>query len=408
VNIGIDARYIQDHFPGIGRYAFNLIRALAEVAPQDRFVVFYNPTLPNTRYDVSTLAAYPNLELVHLAIPTFSLAEQHRLPQIIRHLYSNPKSKIQNPKSGVALFHSPYYIKPYFGLPCPSVVTIYDVISARYPEYLPSWRARLGFELTTRLALATSAHVLTLSEASRRDLVTLYRVRPDRVSATLLAADDRFRPQPAVAVAAVRHKYGLLPDYVLYLGINKPHKNLLTLVDAWNVVRGPWSVVSGQRSAVSGQRSAVSLVLAGREDPRYPEVRRRVKELGLEESVRFLGDVAEADLPALYTSATVFVFPSLYEGFGLPVLEAMACGAPVVCSNTSSLPEVAGDAALQVPPTDVAAWVEAISRVLTDDALRRDLAARSLARAARFSWQQTARETLEVYRACRLKVASCV
>jgi alpha-1,3-rhamnosyl/mannosyltransferase len=288
------------------------------------------------------------------------------------------------------------------------VVTIYDVISARYPGYLPSWRARLGFELTTRLALATSAHVLTLSEASRRDLVTLYRVRPDRVSATLLAADDRFRPQPAVAVAAVRHKYGLLPDYVLYLGINKPHKNLLTLVDAWNVVRGPWSVVSGQRSAVSGQRSAVSLVLAGREDPRYPEVRRRVKELGLEESVRFLGDVAEADLPALYTSATVFVFPSLYEGFGLPVLEAMACGAPVVCSNTSSLPEVAGDAALQVPPTDVAAWVEAISRVLTDDALRRDLAARSLARAARFSWQQTARETLEVYRACRLKVASCV
>jgi glycosyltransferase involved in cell wall biosynthesis len=385
VNIGIDARYVQDRFPGIGRYAFNLVCALAEVAPQDRFTIFYNPALPNSRYDLAALASYPNLELVQIVVPTFSLAEQVLLPRIIRKRANVPTCQRAN------IFHSPYYVKPYFGLPCPSVVTIYDVISARYSKYLPSWRARLGFELTTRLALATSAHVLTLSEASKRDLMSLYRVQPDRVSVTLLAADDRFRPQPAAAVAAIRHKYGLPSTYVLYLGINKPHKNLLTLVHAWQRLH-----IAGYKS--TGATSDRKLVLAGREDPRYLEVHRRVHELGLEANVQFLGDVADADLPALYAGATIFVFPSLYEGFGLPVLEAMACSTPVICSNTSSLPEVAGDAALLVPPTDVAAWVEAIIRVLSDEALRSDLAARSLARAARFSWQQTARQTLGVYR----------
>jgi glycosyltransferase involved in cell wall biosynthesis len=379
VNIGIDARYIQDHFPGIGRYTFNLTHALAEVSPQDHFVVFYNPALPNTAYDLATLASYTNLELVSLTTPTISLAEQYRLPWAIRK-YTNSKS----------LFHSPYYIKPYFGLPCPSVVTIYDVISARYPKYLPSWRARMGFELTTRLALATSRHILTLSEASKRDLISLYQVRPDQINVTLLAADGHFRPQSPSALATIRHKYHLPQYYVLYLGTNKPHKNLRTLIDAW-------SVIVGKLSMAGALRSEISLVLAGREDPRYPEVRHQIRELGLEESVQFVNNVADSDLPALYAGATLFVFPSLIEGFGLPVLEAMACGIPVICSNTSSMPEVTGDAALLVPPIDVAAWVGAINRVLDDEMLHDDLVARSLARAALFSWKKVAWETLEVY-----------
>ncbi len=390
VNIGIDARYIQDHFPGIGRYTFNLTRALAEIAPQEHFVIFHNPALPNTRYDLAALAAYPNLEFVSLSIPTFSLAEQVHLPWIFRTRYANPKSKtcsersesIQNRKF---VFHSPYYVKPYFGLPCLSMVTIYDVISARYPEYLPSWRARLVFELTTRLALATSAHVLTLSEASRRDLVTFYRVLPRRITVTRLAADDHFRPQSPAAVAAIRQKYGLPSDYVLYLGINKPHKNLIRLVEAWKICH---------RQRTTGH---IPLVIGGAWDPRYPQPKQRAAELGLGEGVRFLGPLPEEDLPALYGGATLFVFPSLYEGFGLPVLEAMACGAPVACSATSSLPEVAGDATLFFDPSDVEDIATTLRRALDDPDLRVALRERGLARARQFSWQQTAQKTLEAY-----------
>lgn len=385
MNIGIDARYIQDHFPGIGRYTFNLTRALAEVAPQQHFVVFHNPALPNTRFDLAVLAAYPNLKLISLSIPTFSLAEQVHLSRVVRTSHAHHPSNTENLQSPISLFHSPYFIKPYFGLPCPSVVTIYDVISARYPEYLPSGRARLVFEITTRLALATSAHVFTLSEASRRDLITLYHVPPAKITVTPLAADDRFQPQPAEAVAAIRHKYGLSQDYVLYLGINKPHKNLKRLLAAWRLCH---------REHLTGQ---VPLVIGGAWDPRYSRLKQTVDEFELGEVVHFLGPVPEEDLPALYTGATLFVFPSLYEGFGLPVLEAMACGTPVACSGTSSLPEVAGDAAFFFDPTDVEAIAVTLTRALAEPDLRIALREQGLARARQFSWQQTAQKTMEAY-----------
>jgi len=385
VDIGIDARYVQDHFPGIGRYTFNLTRALAEIAPQEHFVIFHNPALPNTRYDLAALAAYPNLEFVSLAIPTFSLAEQVHLSRVVRTSLAYHQSKTVNLQSPISLFHSPYYIKPYFGLPCPSVVTIYDVISARYPEYLPSWRARLVFEMTTRLALASAAHVFTLSATSRRDLITLYHVPPAKITVTPLAADDRFQPQPAETVAALRHKYGLPQNYVLYLGINKPHKNLKRLLAAWRLCH---------REHPTGR---VPLVIGGAWDPRYSHLTQIVDEFELSAVVRFLGPVPEADLPALYAGATLFVFPSLYEGFGLPVLEAMACGAPVACSATSSLPEVAGDAALFFDPTDVEAMAVTLTRALAEPDLRRALREQGLARARQFSWHQTAQKTMEAY-----------
>jgi alpha-1,3-rhamnosyl/mannosyltransferase len=179
-----------------------------------------------------------------------------------------------------------------------------------------------------------------------------------------------------------------LPEnYILYFGSNKPHKNLVRLIEAWQI--------ANRKSQIANHE----LVIAGAWDARYPEAKRRAEELDLADKVSLLGPVAEADLPALYAGAELFVFPSLYEGFGLPVLEAMACGAPVVCSNVSSLPEVAGDAALLVDPLDMDALAAAIVRVLGDEALRSEMRQRGLQQAGRFTWAQTAQQTLEIYRA---------
>jgi alpha-1,3-rhamnosyl/mannosyltransferase len=188
-------------------------------------------------------------------------------------------------------------------------------------------------------------------------------------------------------VEAVRRRYEVPQAFILYVGINKPHKNLARLVAAF--------------AQLAVQIPDVALVLAGRPDPRYDDAQRAVTEFGIAGRVRFIGDVAQADLPALYSSAACFAFPSLYEGFGLPVLEAMACGTPVVCSNAGSLPEVVGDAAIQVPPQDVHALAAALMVILQDGRLWTRLHRAGLVRAQAFTWERTARETLRVYEAAR-------
>lgn len=370
MRIGLDGRYIRDDFPGIGRYLYNLARTLPKTAPAAEFVLLRDPDAPNSRYDVGSLRRR-NLTFFATDVPIRSLAEQVRLPRLTRRL-------------SLDVFHAPYYVTAYH-MPCRQVVTIYDVISKRYPEYLPSPALRLVFEATTRLALRTSDRVLTLSEASRQDLVGLYGVDPERVVVTPLAAGSQFRPASAETIAVLKRRLKLPDRYVLYVGINKPHKNLVRLVEAWALM-------------TASNEDDVHLVIAGREDPRYPEARERAAALGLER-VMFLGAVAEGDLPALYSGAELFVFPSLYEGFGLPVIEAMACGTPVACSGMSSLPEVAGDAALLFDPTDVNAMAEVMQRALADPDLRESLAATGLEQAKSFSWERTAELTLRAYRA---------
>jgi glycosyltransferase involved in cell wall biosynthesis len=358
----IDGRFVQDHFPGIGRYTFNLIRALAEVAPDQAFTIWYNPALRNTRYDLMALAGSPNIRLERMDVHTFSLQEQWRLPARLH-------------ECRAALYHSPYYIMPYRpGIP--SVVTVYDLIPFRYPhDFSPS--QRLVFNLTIRLAVRAACRVIAISQATAKDLVQLLRVPLGKIDVIPLAADPIFQPPPAYEVARVREKYKLPASYVLSVGINKPHKNQRTLVEAWQRTKG----------------EAGALVMAGAWDARYSVVQDGVET----EGVLFIPNIPESDLPALYAGARVFVMPSLYEGFGLPILEAMACGAPVIAAKTSSLPEVAGDAALFFDPKDANALAEQILQVVRSGALEEELRAKSLARAAEFSWTHTARETLRVY-----------
>ncbi len=364
----IDGRYIQDHFPGIGRYVFDLVAALARVAPEENFRVLYNPHLLNTRYDVTSLARFTNIELVRVDVPTFSPREQFL--GLSRALASH-----------AALWHSAYYIMPYV-LPLPAVVTLEDVLPLVRREEIPSVAKRLLYRALILLAARRAAHILTLSHAACDDLQRLLGIRREKISVVPLAADAQFQPASASEIARVREHLNLPARYALYVGSNKPHKNLARLVQAWARVH-----------------TDAALVLAGHWDARYPEAKRLAEELGLQSRILFRPNLSSSDLPALYSGAQLFVFPSAYEGFGLPPLEAMACGTPVVCANVSSLPEVVGDAAVLFDPPNVQALASALTRVFDEAALRDTLRARGLAQAQKFSWERTANETLKVYRA---------
>lgn len=378
MRIGLDIRYIYDHFPGIGRYAANLVATLVQQAPHHTFVLLTNPSLPNTRYNLANLRLAPNVEMVHTTERPFSLTEQVQLPRLVRSLRLD-------------VLHSPYYIKPYAQPGCRSVVTIHDLIGRRFPATLP-YRTRLLFNLTMWLAVRTADQIITVSHSSRSDITHYYHIPPQRIAVTPEAADHRFKPQPSAAVEAVRAKYRLPPRYVLYLGANKPHKNLVRLVRAWKRV-----CEAESRMSRHGDDRPVTLVLAGHYDPRYPEVQQEVQKQRMGRHVSFLHNVKESDLPALYSGAEVFAFLSYYEGFGLPPLEAMACGVPVVCAYASSLPEVVGEAALLVDPFDTEEIAWGLRQLLASPSLRAHMRAQSLQRARTFSWERTARATLAVY-----------
>lgn len=363
----IDGRYIQDRFPGVGRYAFNLIGALARIAPIDRFRVICDRTSRNSRHDLSYLARSPNVELAHCGLPVLSINEQ--LLGCHRGLFE-----------GAALFHSLSYTKPLL-VSVPSIVTLYDITPLIVPEELPNPATRALCRIFYRLAIRSARRIITPSLATSADLQRFFRVPAEKISVVPMAADERFSPLTSVEVDATRTRLGLPEEYLLYFGSNKPKKNLSRLLCAWARVR-----------------SDAILVIAGQWDHRYAEPKRVVAELSLEARVRFLPDVPESEVPNLMAGAKAFVFPSLHEGFGLPPLEAMACGVPVLCSNSASLPEVVGEAALLFDAHSVEMMADTLARVLEDTRLREDLCQRSLARARLFTWESAARRTLAVYK----------
>ena len=367
----LDARMAHDHFPGIGRYVSNLARALVpQLAAKERLVILWDPAQPS-RWSLPEPAT-PDVVRIPVPCSPFSLQQQWMIPKHIRRLNAH-------------VYHSPYYLMPYL-VQAPSLVTIYDLIPELFPQHV-SWRARFLFKVTTALALRAADRVITISDATRRDLLRYFAIAPGRVSSTLLAPAPHFQPATSAEVELTVRRYDLPQSYALYVGINKPHKNLTRLVRAWHRL--------DQDRAIQ----VPSLVIAGHWDERYPQPLQLVEELSMGGLIRFVRSVSDEDLPAVYSGATLFVFPSLYEGFGLPVVEAMSCGCPVACSDTSSLPEIAGDAALLFDATSVESMVEAIKNVLQDEMLRRELAERGKRRAAQFSWERTAGETLAIYRA---------
>ena len=282
---------------------------------------------------------------------------------------------------GAGLFHATEHLLPPLRR-VPTVLTVHDLIYRRYPQHhkpLNRWFLTGAMPLFCRRA----DRIIAVSEQTRSDLVSSYGVPADKVTVVYEAADGRFRPQHPEAVRAVRLRHGLPERYVLYVGTIEPRKNLVRLLEAFEPLRS--------RGLVD------ALVIVGRRGWLTGPFFDALKRSSVKDCVILPGFVSDADLPAVMAGAAALALPSEFEGFGLPIVEAMACGTPVVCSGTSSLPEVAGDAALLVDPTDTQAWSDTLARVLTDPSLRAELAARGLARAATFGWDRAARETVAVY-----------
>jgi glycosyltransferase involved in cell wall biosynthesis len=364
VRIGIDARKLHDF--GIGTYIRNLLRHLARLDRRTEFVVLCRPQ------DLETVTSLgENFRAVRETVANYSIAEQIKIPLALK-------------REGVTLFHAPHYVLPLL-VPCRSVVTIHDCIHLMFPQYLPNRFALEYARLSISIASRRAARVLTVSESSKRDILRFVDTEPDKIDVIYNAYDERFGVEPReVDVVRVRERFQLHDEFVLYAGNVKPHKNLGRLIEAFDMVR--------RRNL-----QHLKLVLIGDEISKYAALRRAVHKHQLHQYVRFLGYLPEETLAVMYRLAGVFVFPSLYEGFGLPPLEAMASGTPVVTSNVSSLPEVAGDAAVLVDPYDPAAIADGIERVLTDERLRHDLRRRGLVRARQFSWEDSVRRVHEIY-----------
>ena len=281
---------------------------------------------------------------------------------------------------GADLVHGPVFIGPLFA-PCPFVVTIHDLSFIRFPNL---FRPANRFYLTvfTRLSARRARRLIAVSAHAAAETTRLLGVPAERVDVVYHGVDPVFRSLPADRVAAFRQRYGLPEQFLFFVGTLEPRKNLVRLVRAFA------RVYDGR----------AGLVLAGGKGWLYDDLFAEVKALGLTEAIIFPGYVMNEELPLWYNAATAVAYPSVYEGFGLPILEAQACGTPVLTSNVSSLPEAAGDAALMVDPYDVDALAEGLNRLLTDEPLRHDLRERGLIHARRFRWSNTARETARVYR----------
>jgi glycosyltransferase involved in cell wall biosynthesis len=358
VRIGIDARKLHDF--GIGTYIRNLLRHLARIDHDNEFVLLCRPD------DRGTLTSLgENFRPVVETSPNYSIAEQIKIPLALK-------------REGVTLFHAPHYVLPPL-VRCRSVVTIHDCIHLMFPQYLPNRFALEYARTSIAMAARRAERILTVSESSKRDILRFVKTQPDKIDVIYNAYDERFGIEPLEEdVVRVRERYQLHDEFVLYAGNVKPHKNLARLIEAFHAVR--------RRNL-----EHLKLVLIGDEISKYAALRRAVHQHQLHQYVRFLGYLPEETLAVMYRLAGVFVFPSLYEGFGLPPLEAMASGTPVVTSNVSSLPEVAD-------PYDPEAIADGIEKVLTDEGLRHDLRRRGLARARQFSWEHSVRRVHEIYR----------
>ena len=363
--IGIDAsRAATRERTGTENYSLNLIRHLLALESGHCYCLYFNRP--------PTAELFPMTADLELRVMPF--------PRLWTHLRLSWEMARQPPNS---LF-VPAHVLPLVH-PKSSVVTVHDLGYLYYPAaHRPLDRFYL--DLSTCYNARAASRVIAVSRATKGDLVQHYGIEPDKITVVYSGCDETMEPvEDEATIEGVKARYGIQGDYILYVGTLQPRKNLGRLLEAYATVR---------KQAKRGETPC--LVIAGRKGWLYDQIFQRVEGLGLKTGVIFPGYVPQDDLPALLSGARLFAFPSLYEGFGLPVLEAMACGTPVLCSNVSSLPEVAGNAALLVDPLDVENMAEAMNRLLQDEELRAQLVERGLRQVRQFSWDRCARETLAV------------
>lgn len=367
LRIGIDARPLR--WPGIGRYVRELATHLAELDCVDHFFLY----CASEDSAATFRDRWPNVHPRVVASPLYTVREQLRLPLHIL-------------RDRLDLFHAPSsLVVPVFH-PCRLVVTVHDLLLKLHPDHLPSRLAGVYFAVMNAVALGSATQLLTVSEFTRRELLGAYPRYAWKTRTVHNGVGAAFRPTvDATRLRELTASLGISSKYFLYVGTYKKHKNLPLLVRGY----------AGLDRAL---RQQCQLLLLGRRDPRYPETDALIAKFGLEHSVVRVERVAEDDLIALYTGAEAVVSPSRYEGFGLPVLEAMACGTAVVATRIPAFVEVAGETALLVEPDDCKGMTAALERVLREPGLRDRLISAGLRRGADFTWRRTAAATLAVYR----------
>lgn len=353
---------------GVSNYVEALLTHLGQIDRENRYTIYTTRGL-----DARALGLPPNFRVRPSLLPTINPRvripwEQVLAPALLR-------------LSGADVFHGVLNVAPLLS-PAPTVLTIHDLAFLVFPQTFRSYN-RAYLTWATRASASRAARILTVSEATRQEVIRLLGVPPERVIVTYDACDERFQPVAPEQIAAFRRRVGLPERFILFVSTLEPRKNIPMLLEAYAQI-APYT--------------DAPLLIGGGRGWLYDEIFAKAEALNLGDRVRFVGFIDGADLPLWYAAATVFTLPSLYEGFGMPLLEAMACGTPVVTTTSSSLPEVVGEAGLTVPPRDAEALGQALLRLLDDAELRAELRERGLRRARRFSWRETAELTLQAYR----------
>ena len=371
MRIAIDVRKIKDF--GIGTYLRNLIRHLPALdADNEYYLLGYRHDEALLRSLSSPSSPSSRFQICFVRARNYSLSEHVMIPIVLKRIRAD-------------LYHAPHYVLPFF-TPCRSVVTVHDVIHLLFPQYLPSASATHYAKFMIGRALDKARVVMTVSKASKRDLLGFFDVDEAKIRVIPNGIDPIMAEElEPGAIDRLRQRFQLKGRNALFVGNIKPHKNVERVIAALAKLRSDASF------------SDVNLIVVGDEMSKYPSLRRAVERHKLRGKVRFFGFVPELTLVALYRAADVFVFPSLYEGFGLPPLEAMANGTPVVTSKISSLPEVVGDAALTVDPYNVDEIADAMKKILSDEATRERLKQKGRLRAKRFSWGEAVAQIQETY-----------
>jgi len=362
--IGLDARMID--WSGIGRYTENLITGIEEFGNGIDVALFCNQNNAQ-RIPKDTLfkCHYVNTPILSLNAPVklASKLKQHELD----------------------LYHAPHFVVPAGKAAYPVVATIHDLIPLIVPQTMPNVLHRRYYHLLNQSAVRKAAKVIVPSQSTKSDVVKMFNVPEDKVEVVYCIQDDLFKRASEKQISDVKDKFAVKGEYIFALGNQKPNKGLEYLIDAFHKLK-------------SEQRIGHTLIFAGEPSSKFPNVTNRIAKFGLQNEARFVGKLSDDELVALYSGTSIFVFPSLYEGFGLPPLEAMACETPVVASNRSSVPEVVGDAAVMVDPCNVDELADAIATIVEDKSLRTDLVQKGLNRLNNFSLEKFTKETIGVYK----------
>lgn len=361
MKIAIDGRALTVIRTGGGYYTYHLLRKLKD--SDNQFLICAHKPL---MFGVSS----GNIDVRIDRFPLGVLWQHIGLPHTLK-------------KEAVDLLHSPLFTLPLY-LPCPAIITILDLTPILFPE-LHHWKVRLSLRYTMQSSAQRAKKIIAISRSTCRDIVENLNVSEDRIVVIYPGVDTSFHPRDSEVQEKIRQKYTKGGKFILNVGTLEPRKNLSFLIDVYNTLMKKF-------------REPLHLVLAGGKGWNYKHIFGKVSELGIEDKVLFTGYVPQDELSHLYNAAEVFVFPSLYEGFGLPLVEAMASGVPVVASSTSSIPEVVGIAGGIIDGWDVEEWADCIYGVLVDGKKREDMKNRGIEQAKKFSWERCAKETLKLYK----------